>query len=125
MKNYDLEPAWYYTASGLAWDAALKKMNVDLDLLSDPDMLMVEKSICGGIATIPYRYSKANSPHMGEKYNENEIIKYITYLNANNLYPWAMSTLLPTCAFKWMNKDENGILSSIRENYALNIIVIH
>ena len=41
MKNYQLDPAWYYTAPGLAWDAALKKTGVELELLSDPDMLLM------------------------------------------------------------------------------------
>ena len=38
--NYGLDPAWYYTAPGLAWDAALKITDVKLELLSDPDMLL-------------------------------------------------------------------------------------
>ncbi|WAR13728.1 hypothetical protein MAR_003833 [Mya arenaria] len=65
-KNYGLDPAWYYTAPGLAWDAALKITEVKLELLSDPDMLlMVEKGIRGGISMISNRYGKANNPYMG------------------------------------------------------------
>ena len=46
IKNYNLDPAHYYTAPGLAWDAALKITKVELELLSDIDMLlMVEKGI--------------------------------------------------------------------------------
>lgn len=72
-KNYGLDPAWYYTAPGLAWDAVLKITGVQLALLSDPDMLlMVEKGIRGGISMISHRYGKANNPYMGDKYNENE-----------------------------------------------------
>jgi len=41
MKNYELDPAWYYTAPGLAWDTCLKKTGVQLELLSDPDMLLM------------------------------------------------------------------------------------
>ena len=49
IKNYNLDPAHYYTATGLSWDAMLKVTNVELDLLSDMDMLfMVEKGIRGG-----------------------------------------------------------------------------
>ena len=48
IKNYNLHPAHYYTAPGLAWDAALKVTKVELELLSDMDMLlMVEKGIRG------------------------------------------------------------------------------
>ena len=41
VKNYKLDPAWYYTAPGLAWDACLKKTEVELELLSDVDMLLM------------------------------------------------------------------------------------
>ncbi|WAR02506.1 hypothetical protein MAR_009064 [Mya arenaria] len=41
LTNYNLDPAWYYTAPGLAWDAALKLTEVELELISDPDMLLM------------------------------------------------------------------------------------
>ena len=70
-KNYELDPAWYYTATGLAWDTALKITEVNLELLSDPDMLlMVEQGISGGISMISNRHGKANNPYMGDKYNK-------------------------------------------------------
>ena len=51
--NYDLDPAWYYTSPGLAWDAMLKATNVTLQLLIDPDMLLlVEKGIRGAVSTL-------------------------------------------------------------------------
>ena len=79
-------------APGLAWDAALKITEVKLELLTDPDMLlMVEKGIRGEISMISNRYGAANNPYMGDKYNANEATNYITYLDANNLYGWAMS----------------------------------
>ena len=53
MNHYGLDPAWYYSASGLSWDAAFKIINVQLGLLSDSDMLlMIESGIRGEIATI-------------------------------------------------------------------------
>ena len=55
---------------------------------------------------ISNRYGKANNPYMKSKYNENERTKYITYLDANNLYGWAMSKPLQTHGFEWMTKDE-------------------
>ena len=61
-KNYDLDPAHYYTAPGLAWDAALKVTGVKLELLSDPEMLlMVEKGIRRGVSMIGNRYGKQES----------------------------------------------------------------
>ena len=107
LKNYELDPAHYYTAPGLAWDAALKVTDVNLELLSDIDMLlMVEKGIRGGVSMVSNRYGKANNKYMGDKFNSNEPSKYIQYLDANNLYGWAMSKPLPTHGFKWMKTSE-------------------
>ena len=62
MNHYGLDPAWYFSAPGLAWDATLKITKVQLQLLSDPDMLsMIESVIRGGIATICHRHAKANN----------------------------------------------------------------
>ena len=102
IKNYNLDPAHYYTAPGLAWNAALKVTVVELELLSDPDMLfMIEKGIRGGVSTISNRYGKSNNKYMGDKYDASKPTKYITYLDANNLYRWAMSKPHPTHGFKW------------------------
>ena len=107
LENYELDPAHYYTAPGLAWDAALKVTGVNLELLSDIDMLlMVEKGIRGGVSMVSNRYGKANNKYMGDKFNSNEPSKYIQYLDANNLYGWAMSKPLPTHGFKWMKTSE-------------------
>ena len=107
IKNYKLDPAHYFTAPSLSWDACLKMSGVKLDLLSDVDMLlMVEKGIRGGVSMISNRYGKANNKYMGNKFNPSEPSKYIQYLDANNLYGAAMSMKLPTSGFKWMNKYE-------------------
>ena len=107
IKNYNLDPAHYYTVPGLAWDAALKVTNVELELLSDMDMLlMVEKGIRGGVSMISNRYGKSNNQYMDDRYDASKPTKYITYLDANNLYGWAMSKPLPTHGFKWMELSE-------------------
>ena len=103
IKNYKLDPAHYYTAPGLAWDAPIKITKVELELLSDIDMLlMVEKGIRGGVSMISYRYGKANNKYMGKSFIDTMLSTYIVYLDANNLYGWAMSKPLPTHGFKWM-----------------------
>ena len=106
LKNYGLDPVYYYTAPGLAWDAMLKITKINLELLSDVDMLlMVEKGIRGGISIISNRYGKANNKYMKD-FNKLELIKFLIYLDANNLYGWAMSQKLPTHNFKWMTNQE-------------------
>ena len=89
--------AWYFSAPCLARDATLKITKVQLDLLSDPDMLlMIESGIRGGIATMSHRHAKANNEYMGTEFDPAEKSKFISYLDANNLYGWAMSKQLPT-----------------------------
>ena len=86
MENYELDPCWYHTAPGLAWDACLKKTGVQLELLSDIDMLlMIERGIRGGVSMIPTRYSKANNKYM-KNFDPTQESKFIQYLDANNLY---------------------------------------
>ena len=90
-------------------DAAFKITKVELELLSDIDMLlMIEKGIRGGVSMISTRYGKANNEYMGDSFNSSEPSKYIQYLDANKLYGRAMSRLLPTHGFKWMEEDERN-----------------
>ena len=100
LKHYKLDPAHYYTAPGLAWDACLKTTSQRLELLSDYDMLMmIERGIRGGITHISKRYAEANNKYM-KNYNPEKKSSFIQYLDANNLYGWAMSQNLPTHGFK-------------------------
>ena len=106
LDNYRLDPIFYYTAPGLAWDACLKITKIELELLHDYEMLMmVEKGIRGGVSMISTRYGKANNPYMKD-YDPDQPTKYISYLDANNLYGWAMCKPLPTKGFRWMKKEE-------------------
>jgi hypothetical protein len=97
---------WYYTAPGLAWYACLKLTEVELDLISDPDMyLLIERGIRGGISTITKRHAIANNKYM-VNYDPRKESKYLPYLDANNLYGWAMSQPLPVKDFEWMDDNE-------------------
>ena len=103
LKHYGLDPVYYFTAPGLAWDACLKITDIDLELLSETNMLlMFEKGIRGGISIISNRYGEANNKYMRKGFNKNKASKYLMYLDANNLYGGAMSMKLPTHGFKWL-----------------------
>ena len=106
LKNYELDPAHYYTVPGLAWDAALKFTKVKLVTLHDIEMhQFLEKGKRGGISMITCRYAQANNPYLQE-HDPDQPITYIIYLDANNLYGYAMFQPLPTGEFKWMPENE-------------------
>ena len=89
IEIYELDPAHFLSAPGLAWQACLKKTKVELELLTDIDMLlMVEKGIRGGICQAIHRHAKANNKYM-KNYNKDIISSYLMYLDANNLYGWS------------------------------------
>ena len=114
LDNYGLDPAHFYTAPGLAWKACLKKTGVNLELLKDPDMLlMFECGIRGGITQSVHKWANVNNPYMGCEYDPLRPTNYLQYLDANNLYGWAMSQPLPTGEFKWV--DIENIKGGARE----------
>ena len=117
-----------------------KKTKVKLELLTDVDMLlMVEKGIRGGICHAIYRYAKANNKYM-KNYDKKEESSYIQYLDANNLYGWALSQKLPVSNFKWKknmskftkqflknyNEDsDKGYILEVDVNYRENVHDLH
>ena len=114
LKEYELDPAHFLSLPGLAWQACLKKTNIELELLTDYDMLlMVEEGIRGGICHSIHRYAKANNKYM-KNYNNNEDSSYIQYLDANNLCGWAMSKKLPANNFRWLDSDK---INEINEEF--------
>ena len=121
IKVYELDPSHFVSLPGLAWQACLKKTNIELGLLTDYDMLlMVEKGIRGGICHSIHRYAKANNKFM-KSYNNNEESSYIQYLDTNNLYGWAMSKKLLLNGFKWIDSDNiNEINEEFIKNYNEN-----
>ena len=110
LEHYKLDPAHFYTSPGLAWKACLKHTGIRLKLLTDPDMLlMFEHGIRGGITQAFRKYAAANHPYMGDKFDPNKDTIYLQYLDANNLYGWAMSQPLPTGGFRWVDVNPNEI----------------
>ena len=71
IEIYELDPANFLSAPGLAWQACLKRTWVKLELLTHHDMLMmVEKGIKGGICQAISRYVKVNNKYIGKKYEK-------------------------------------------------------
>ena len=106
LENYELDPAHFVSLPGFAWQACLKKTNVELELLTDYDMLlMIEEGIRGGICHAVNRYVHANNHYMKD-YDKTKESSYIQYLDANNLYGAAMSKKLPIKGFKWLDDIE-------------------
>ena len=65
LEKYELDPTYFVSAPGLAWQACLKKTEVKLKLITDYDMiLMIEEGIRGGISQATHRYAKANNKYM-------------------------------------------------------------
>ena len=102
IEMYELDPAHYLPAPGLAWQACLKKEKVELELLTNINMLlMVEKGIRDGICQSIYRYAKANNKYM-KNYVKSIESSFKEHLDASNLYGWVMSQKLPVNGFKWV-----------------------
>ena len=105
LTYYKLDPLHYITSPGLTWDAMLKMTKINLQLITDVDMqLFIEKGLRGGISYIAHRIAEANNKYM-KNYDLNKLISYLLYLDANNLYGWAMSKPLPYGNFKWVYPD--------------------
>ena len=123
QEQYGLDPAHYYTSPGLSWDALLKKTGVELELLTDlENHLFVERGMRGGISMVSKRYFKTNNPLVSD-YDPNKPNKFIVYLDANNLYGWAMSKPLPKKNFKlfcpqkrkfWIKKKQRKLDGFLR-----------
>ena len=95
-------------------------------------LLMFERGIRGGTTQWVYRWAAANNPYMGSEYDRTKPSEYLQYLDANNLYGWAMSQPLPTGGFHWvevrgdlnpknivnlMAKTDRGYLLEVDVNY--------
>ena len=103
IEIYKLDPAHFLSAPGQAWQACLKKTEVELELLTDNGMLMMfEEGTRGGMCQASYRYAKANNKYM-KNYDKSKESTFLVYVDANNLYRWAMSQKLPVGNFEWID----------------------
>ena len=122
LRHYSLDPAHFYTSPGLAWKACLKCTGTKLELLTDPDMLlMFEWGIRGEITQAVRKYASVNNKYMGDRFDPNSESSYFQYLDANSLYGWAMSQPLPTGGFKWVQISE--LATRTDKGYVLEVDV--
>ena len=128
MENYNIDPLHSYTAPGFAWEAALRMTGVELELLFDKDKyIFFEAAKRGGISVISHRYAKANIPGQ-ESYDRNKPTSYLMYLDANNLYGWALMQHLPTGGFKWVIINLEDVLNTAddsRTGYTLEVDICY
>ena len=115
LKFYGLDPCHYFSSPGLSWDAMLKMTGVELEKISDIDnYVFIEKGLKGENSYIAKRYAKANNKYMKD-HDPRKPSKFITYLDMNNLYGWAMSGYLPYGRFKGLKNICNFDVNSISE----------
>ena len=105
FKFYRIDPVVYISAPQMFWDAMLKFTGVKLDVMLDHEMyLFWEKHMRGGTTFLNEQYATANNKHI-PGFSEDKASNYLLYLDANNLYGYAMSKILPTGNFKWVHDD--------------------
>lgn len=110
MEIYKLDPLCYFTLPGYSFDSMFKYTGVELELLTDINMLLfVERGVRGGISQCSNRYSKANNKYMPD-FDESQDSKYIMYFDVNALYSFAMEKPLPTGGFRWLSDKELQVI---------------
>lgn len=106
MKYYELDPSHYVSAASLTWDAMLKYTGVKIELFTDMEMHdFAEKAKRDGITMSCRRYFKANNPKC-KNFNIRRPKTWLSYVDANNLYGWAMSQYFQIGNYKWEYSDE-------------------
>ena len=106
IRAYKLDPAHYLSNAHYTFDAFLRSTKCVLQNFRDPDHYLYSvAAIRGGLSMISHRHARANNPLL-KNFDPQKPQSYIVYLDANNLYGWAMSQPLPTGGFSWMSEDE-------------------
>ena len=123
LKFYKVDPCHYFSSPALSLDAMLKMTGAKLGKIVDIDMcLFIEKGLRGGISYIAKRYIEENNKYMKD-YNRTKPSKFITYLDLNNLYRWAMSRYLPYGRFKLLKNADHFDENSISEKSSIGNIL--
>ena len=125
LKHYGLVPCHYFSAPGLSWDAMLKMTGTELEKISDIDQyLFIEKGLRAGLSYIAKIHSEANNEYCPD-YDKNKPSKFISYLDMNNLYGWAMNEYLPYYGFEWLENIDNFDIMPINDKFPEEIHELH
>ena len=116
-KTYDLDPCHYYSAPNISWDAMLKTTKIELDLLSDIDILLFyEEAIRGGLNGIEEKiYLKTNDAYF-PYFETDKPSTFGLFLDVVNLYGGTMMKPMPTGGFKWIEKSLEEFLATTDES---------
>ena len=108
-REYKINPLYSYSLPGYTSKAGLKLTNIELDYIKCKEfLLLLENNIRGGISSV-----------MGDRHVQSDENKQILYIDANNLYGWAMSQYLPTGDFKKMKlccEYDSVLMNEIKED---------
>ncbi len=97
MNEFKINPLYCVSLPGYTWHCGLKHTGIELDYIKDPDMMFcIENNIRGGISSV-----------MGDRYVESDDKTKILYIDATNLYGWAMSQNIPYGGFKFVRKNDS------------------
>ena len=108
-REYKINPLYSYSLPGYTWKAGLKLTNIELDYIKCKELLLLlENNIRGGISSV-----------MGDRHVQSDENKQILYIDAKNLYGWAMSQYLPTGDFKKIKlccEYDSVLMNEIKED---------
>ena len=114
--NYGFFPSHYSSPLVLSWDEMLDMVIVKFELITDDTYIFIEQGMRGRISYVSNRYSKANKKYL-KSYGPKQKPKHIIYLDANNLYGYALSMFLPTSGFKWTDSKGFGLNKYTSNNW--------
>jgi len=113
IQEYGIDPAHCWTLAGYTWKCCLKTTNLELQLITDPNIyLMFENAITGGVSPVSNRYSKANNKYLSND-DSTQRSSYIMSWDVVNLYGYCMSFKLPCSNFQFIDEPDKFDFRSV------------
>jgi len=106
LNAHGLDCLHFSSLPSVTLQMALKITDVELDLITDPDMyLMFESGIRGGLSYVSQRHARANYPTLPD-YRPDEPTSYLAYWDCNSLYVTCQMYSLPVGNFHFLGEAE-------------------